>query len=128
MSNRMTDQRSANPRAGFTLVESVVAMLVAAMAFAGVYQLYGGAARLERAATQTAEMTRIAESLLATLPTYEIGGEEGGETGDYAWTVSGTGDPEGLDLVRVTVIVTAPDGRQVRLVTDRPIPATADEG
>jgi len=45
---------SRRNRSGFTLVEALVAMLVAAAGFVAIYQIYANAARSERAATEVA--------------------------------------------------------------------------
>lgn len=112
--------RRNGQKQGFTLIESVVALAIAAAGFASLYQLYATTANAERAAGETVHATRLAEGLLAD-PDPQTEGESGG----YAWTVETAPSPAGTSLQTLTVTVTAPSGREFTVVTER---ANAPEG
>lgn len=99
---------------GFTLIESIVAIAIAAAGFASLYQLYATTANAERAATETVYAARLAETLLA-----EPEPAAAGESRGYAWTVETAPSPAGVSLTTLTVTITAPSGREIRVVTER---------
>tara|TARA_R110002073_G_scaffold18859_8_gene69662 strand:+ start:6192 stop:6530 length:339 start_codon:yes stop_codon:yes gene_type:complete len=100
-------------RSGFTLIEAVIALTIAAMGMAGVYELYAGAARVERASTEITYAARLADGLLASGVT-----DEDGEDAGYAWRVVATPVAAIPGLRRVTVSVETPRGRTVEIVTE----------
>ena len=101
-------------KSGFTLIESIVALAIAAAGFASLYQLYATTANAEREATETVYATRLAESLLA-----DPDADPEGEVRGYAWAIASTPSPGGTALETLTLTVTAPSGREVRIVTER---------
>lgn len=107
----------AGKKNGFTLIEAVVALTLAATGFAALYQLYAGAANAERAASETVYAARLAESLMA-----EADPEAEGESGGYRWTVERAPSPAGIALETLVLTVTAPSGREIRVVTERANP------
>jgi len=111
---------SKTRRDGFTLVEALVAMAIAAAGFAGLYQLLSGAAQLERSAQQVQSMTVVAESVLLRTPFMPAGQALQGAEGEYEWSISAIADPELATLSIVTVTVFSPDGRSLRLRSARP--------
>ena len=100
---------------GFTLVESVVALVLAAAGFAALYQLYASTAAAERAANETVFAARLAESLLA-----DPDPDPRGEINDYGWDFIRIPAPGQRGLDQLTVVVTTPSGRDIRVVTERP--------
>lgn len=114
--------RTRKSRRGFTLVESIAAMVIAASGFAAIYQLYGGAANAERAAQEITGAVSLAETLLAEA---QSGGAAPGqgETDGYLWTLEIAPAPDAppgseATLLRATAQVSAPSGRMVRLTTE----------
>ena len=113
-------------RGGFTLVEAVVATALAAMGFALVFQGLGGAARLLGASGQSARAVLVASSVLAEAMQEQEETSDEGVTDGIAWTVTSSvlvqrGD--GVRLLRYTVLAEGVHGRQVRLVSERTVPA-----
>lgn len=102
------------PKQGFTLIESIVALAIAAAGFASLYQLYATTANAERAATETVYATRLAESLLADP---DPGAE--GEVRGYVWTIASAPSPGGTALETLTLTITAPSSREIRVITER---------
>ncbi|MEN0653531.1 MULTISPECIES: prepilin-type N-terminal cleavage/methylation domain-containing protein [Hyphobacterium] len=105
------------PKQGFTLIESIVALAIAAAGFASLYQLYATTANAERAATETVYAARLAESLLA-----DPEADPDGDSRGYAWVIASSPSPGGAALETLTVTITAPSGRQIRVVTERASP------
>lgn len=101
-------------KAGFTLIESIVALAIAAAGFASLYQLYATTANAERAATETVYATRLAESLLA-----DPDPDPEGEVRGYVWVIASAPSPGGTALETLTLTITAPSGREIRVVTER---------
>ncbi|MFZ4070507.1 MAG: type IV pilus modification PilV family protein [Caulobacterales bacterium] len=114
MSNACPDRR-----AGFTLVETLVAAVVAGMGFAALAGAVGSAARLQSGADTAAKAVIVAESVLAE----DLIGA--GERDGFGWRVERTdlrapgATVEGLTLVEVAVTVTTSDGRSQTLRTRR---------
>ncbi|MCW5724704.1 MAG: prepilin-type N-terminal cleavage/methylation domain-containing protein [Maricaulaceae bacterium] len=116
--------RVRRDKAGFTLVEALAAMLVAASGFAAIYQIYANAARSERAAAETAEGVRLAETLLTEAA--PMAGEAlTGEAGGWRWRVEATpaAPPFSETLLRIEAAAVAPSGRRMTLAVERAAPA-----
>lgn len=112
MSNACPDTKARrNPRAGFTLVETLVAAVVAGMSFSALAGAVGAAARLQAGADTAAKAMIVAEGVLAE----NLRGD--GARDGFSWRVDSADlSPPGavvggLALVEVSVTVTAPDGR-----------------
>lgn len=101
-------------RKGFTLIEAVVAMALAAAGFAGIYELYAGAARAERLSNEYSHAAALADGFLAIQSEPDEGRENG-----YAWTISreASGFP-GTERVRVEILT--PSGRTIAVLTEIP--------
>jgi prepilin-type N-terminal cleavage/methylation domain-containing protein len=101
-------------RKGFTLIEAVIAMTIAAIGFAGIYELYAGIARSERAAMETSYAAQLGEGLLASA---SDSGE--GDVNGYAWriTIEDVAEMDGLERIRVEI--DTPRGRTVRISSER---------
>lgn len=123
-------------RAGFTLIEVVVAVTIMAVALAALLQAFGTGLRGARAVADRSHLVAAAQARLA-----EVGagiplapGHFEGETKTGTWTVEVAPDtnaapPPGglrrpdLRLYAVRVTVTAPGGARERLTTLRLGPA-----
>ncbi|WP_420430896.1 PulJ/GspJ family protein [Hyphobacterium sp.] len=99
---------------GFTLVETVIAMALASVGLASVYQVYASAADSERAANEAAAAVRLAETLRPAAQ----GGE--GETAGFNWTVTTRPSPDYEGLETVHIRLTAGSGRNYEIRFDRP--------
>ncbi len=62
---RSIEDLAADPRAGFTLLETMTALTILAMAFVSLYEAHGAAMRTASAATDGTRARIIAQSLLA---------------------------------------------------------------
>ncbi|MCH8490691.1 MAG: prepilin-type N-terminal cleavage/methylation domain-containing protein [Oceanicaulis sp.] len=113
---------SGRNRSGFTLVEALVAMLVAAAGFVAVYQIYANAARSERAASDVAHGVRLAEAFLAEAR-LDAGETLSGEMDGWRWRVTASPAPAPYDsqLVRLDAEALAPSGRRISLSVERAI-------
>jgi Tfp pilus assembly protein PilV len=106
-------------RAGFTLVETLVAAIVAGMSFAALAGAVGVAARLQAGADQAAKAMIVAEGVM-TEGLIGAGARDG-----FSWRVARTDlSPPGaivggLALVEMEVTVTGADGRAHTLRTRR---------
>jgi len=111
---------SRRNRSGFTLVEALVAMLVAAAGFVAIYQIYANAARSERAATEVAQGVRLAEALLAQVQ-LAAGDAQDGETDGWRWRVQASPAPAPYErqLLNLEAEVLAPSGRRISLAVER---------
>jgi general secretion pathway protein I len=124
---------------GFTLVETLVALLVLSITVVAVLQLFGGGLRLVRASGDHLDAVLLAESQMAELTGQPV--EEGvteGTEGAYHWTRRVVVDPSLLPkddesdiaprvrLARVSVEVRWGRNRQVELVTLRPLGETEE--
>ena len=105
-------------RDGFTLVETVIAMALASVGLASVYQVYASAADAERAANEAAAAVRLTETLRHAAQSGE------GETAGFVWTVTTRPSPDFDGLETVHIRLTAESGRNYELRLDRP----ADQG
>lgn len=106
-------------RNGFTLIEAIVAMTIAAVGFAGIYELYAGIARSERAAIETSHAAQLGEGLLVSASESATGDSNG-----YTWRVSIEDVAEMDGLERINVEIDTPRGRTVRISSER---ARSDE-
>jgi prepilin-type N-terminal cleavage/methylation domain-containing protein len=80
-------RRKCNPRAGFTLAEVLVALVVAAM-LAAVLTRYVAGTRLNAAQVrERVELWTLTQSLLDGLPSASIPRSTSGRSGDYSWRV-----------------------------------------
>lgn len=102
-------------RKGFTLIEAIIALTIAAVGFAGIYELYAGAARGERLSTEISHASALADGFLVAGATAETGEENG-----YDWTI--TRAPSvypGTEAIEVEI--TTPSGRTIRVVSEFPL-------
>ena len=107
---------------GFTLIETIIATALASIGFALIFQGLSGAVRLTKASAETERSVLVAKSVLAenTLSPGEIHSQ--GISDGIAWTLNANiliERPDGVKLIRYTVLTKGPTGRQVRLVTER---------
>ena len=125
---------------GFTLLETLAAFLIAALALGALTQGAAGGLRAARVAGHTQEALSRARSRLAAAALAPVPGEQqGNDGGGYAWRVTttllltappGRGDilRPGMALYAVRASVSwAMDGgtREVALDTQRVVPAQA---
>ncbi len=103
-------------RAGFTLLETVVAIALASAGLAAIYQVYASSARAEQAADETEAAARIAEFLLLTARTGTTGETEG-----FAWTMETAPNRDWTGLETLTLRMRTPSGREIELQLDRPV-------
>jgi len=101
-------------KAGFTLLETVVAIALASAGLAAVYQVYSSSARAELSANETEMAARIAEFLILTTDT-----DASGETDGFTWTIDVAGNPDWEGLETLTLRMTTPSGREIELSSDR---------
>jgi len=125
-------RRPGHGQSGFTLMETVVALVVTAVAVVAVLELFGGSLRVARASADHLAATLLASAKLSelTLEPLEEGTTEGTE-GEYHWTRRVTADPTLLPqevdpatpgpirLARLSVDVRWGRNRHVELVTLR---------
>ncbi len=109
-------------KAGFTLIETIIATALASIGFALVFQGLGGAARLSKASTQSTRAVLVAQSVLAenTLDPHDMHIQ--GITDGIAWTLDAnviTEREDGMALLRINVLAEGPGGRRVRLISER---------
>lgn len=108
-------------RAGFTLLEAVVALFLAALGLGVLYQGFAASARMERVAEDRHKILMVAEQVLQRA---RSGGLKDGATGEQngiAWqVVRGTlaERDNGSKLAEIQVRALAPDGAQVNLRTE----------
>jgi general secretion pathway protein I len=126
-------RRASGGQSGFTLVETLVALAVTAVAVVAVLELFAGSLRIARASGDHLGATLLADAKLSELTLEDL--EEGttsGTEGEYQWTRRVTADPTLLPqevdpgtmgrpvrLARVSVEVRWGRNRQVELVTLR---------
>jgi prepilin-type N-terminal cleavage/methylation domain-containing protein len=128
VANRAPEGRRRDRRKGFTLIEAVVAMAVAAMGFIGLYQVLSGAARLDRSAQDIQSMTLVAESVLAQTPHMPPGQSVQGEEAGFSWSLTATGDPAMAGLSRIRVEVVSALGQRIVLRSARPSEPPQESG
>jgi len=126
-------------RAGFTLLEAVVALAIIGVAVVGVLGAFGGdvrAADRSRAALSVSTLARsrlarleIATATeLAALPDSLAHGTFAAPFGGYQWTASSHAVPGEPDLYDLRVSVTSNDGRsELRSRRYRPLPLVAGQ-
>ncbi|GJL97574.1 MAG: hypothetical protein DHS20C06_13910 [Hyphobacterium sp.] len=103
-------------RAGFTLLESVIAIALASAGLAALYQVYASSARAELLANDAEDAASLAQHLMATSRP-----GEGGETGAFTWQVETTATPGWDGLETVTIVLATRTGREYRVSWDRPV-------
>jgi prepilin-type N-terminal cleavage/methylation domain-containing protein len=108
-------------KSGFTLIEAVVAMMIAAAGLGMIYQSLGGAARLQAGAMEMARTQTVATSIMANAKQAPAGSSSSGIEDGIAWTmqteVVARGE-NGQQLVRLRVLASGPSGRQVQMVSE----------
>lgn len=108
-------------RAGFTLLEAVVALFLAALGLGVLYQGFAASARMQRVAEDRQQVLMVAEDVLYRA---REGGLKDGDTGDQdgiAWQVVRGPLAErdkGPKLDEIQVQAMGPDGAQVSLRTE----------
>lgn len=125
----LTRPEGKNRRAGFTLVEAVVATALAAMGFALIFQGLGGAARLSGASTISAKAVLVASSVLAEGTLHPQEGRSQGISDGIAWTLTSSvlvQREDGVKLMRYDVLAEGANGRRVRLVSERTLPGSGN--
>ena len=111
----------ADRRAGFTLAEAIVSLVVASVGLALLFQLSAGAARLRVATDESAQVVAVAEARLAEARLVLTGPAElSGESGAIAWRIDAReiGAREtGAVFLSLEVEAVGPSGRPVRLTS-----------
>lgn len=105
-------------RSGFTLVEALVSLSLVAVGLAVLFQLTTGAARLHRAASETAALTLLAEARLAVASETLTGpANESGEELGLTWRLDAVEQARSEEalLLSITATAAAPDGASVTL-------------
>ncbi|MEE2565724.1 type IV pilus modification PilV family protein [Hyphobacterium marinum] len=101
-------------RRGFTLIEAIIALTIAAVGFAGIYELYAGAARGERLSAEISHASALADAFIVSGAAAETGEENG-----YAWTITRAASVfPGTETIDVEI--TTPSGRTVRVISETP--------
>ncbi len=107
---------------GFTLLETLIALLLAASGLAIVFQSMSGAARLHAAGIELAQTSMLAENIMTQARAAEPGaGPSSGVSNQIAWNVRFepiARNQNGLQLIRIRVLAAGPNGREVRLVSE----------
>ncbi|VAV90539.1 hypothetical protein MNBD_ALPHA06-2218 [hydrothermal vent metagenome] len=111
--------KPSDNKSGFTLLEAVIALLLASSGLAMVFQSMTGAATLQAAAMEMSKTRIVAESVMANAGQMQTG--ENGVQDDIAWSV--VVEPvalseTGRELVRIRVLALGPMGREVQLVSE----------
>ena len=125
----MAADRSADPRAGFTLIEVVVALALLAIVMTTVFQLQSSALSNLARADEGERAAIIADGLLAQLATVQPlrpGERRAGRAGDYLWAIE-TGPYPGAEaagprpdpLLEVRIAVAKPGRATFELLTLR---------
>ncbi len=108
-----------NKKAGFTLLEAIIALLLAASGLSLSFQSIGGAVKLQAAALEMSKTRIVAESIMSTALEQENGAygvEEGIAWSIYLEPVSF--NENGQELVRIRVQAAGPSGREMHLVNE----------
>jgi len=123
---RSNEARHAEGEAGFTLIETLAALTILAVALTSLFQSQGMGLRTSATAADYAKARILAESLLAETAVQWRGGvrRQSGKEGGFAWSIDverAPGAPPahktkwGLHQIRVSVAW--PGGRSVVLET-----------
>ncbi|MFN3374970.1 MAG: prepilin-type N-terminal cleavage/methylation domain-containing protein [Burkholderiaceae bacterium] len=105
---------------GFTLLESLVALSILALALGLIYQTLGGTARNTGDLSRYQQAVTLADSLLAQKDAvFEDGWNEAGEASGFRWTVRSTvlapaADPQAPRLHDIELVLRWSDGRRDR--------------
>jgi prepilin-type N-terminal cleavage/methylation domain-containing protein len=105
-------------RAGFTLLESVIAIALASAGLAALYQVYASSARAELLANDAEDAASLAQQLMATARPGDRG-----EAGSFLWQVDAAATPGWDGLETVTIVLATETGREYRVSWDRPVTA-----
>lgn len=125
-----------NGRRGFTLLEVMIAVSIAAIGIVSLLELFGGSMRLARASAEQTEAIVIASSVIdSVLWKPELPeGEDAAEIGPYRWTMrvepvdpelGATGDEhlkevsDSYELYEITVQVTWGESATPKTITLR---------
>jgi prepilin-type N-terminal cleavage/methylation domain-containing protein len=109
-------------RAGFTLLESVIAIALASAGLAALYQVYASSARAELLANSAEDAASLAQQLMATTRP-----GDSGETGEFSWQVTSQATSGWDGLETVTIVMETPSGREYRVSWDRPVSSGAEQ-
>ncbi len=120
--------RSIDPEGGFTLLETLTALAILAIALVGLFDAHALGLRGATAADHHAEARMLAQSLLADAvgANHERVVPRRGEAGRFAWTIEAQPVKEGWaqfkseagwQLNHVRVLVTWDAGRRVQIDT-----------
>lgn len=111
--------KPSDKKAGFTLIEAIIALLLASSGLAMVFQSMSGAAKLQAAAMEMSKTRIVAQSIMANAGQMETG--ENGLQDEIAWSVviePVATSETGKELVRIRVLALGPMGREVQLVSE----------
>ncbi|MBL1430376.1 MAG: type II secretion system protein [Robiginitomaculum sp.] len=109
---------------GFTLLEAIVSLVLAAAGMALMFQSITGATKIQAATVEMRQTRMVAHNILASVsPDTE---SSSGVTSGIAWTI--TAEPlarndRGIELIRIHIIAQAASGRQVVLISETLRPA-----
>lgn len=126
-----------DPTAGFTLIEVLVALAVAAAVLSAIGLLVGGNARATRALEQRAALRAVAQAVEAGIPPREAlrEGRLNGSIAGHDWQMDvrplDVGElPEGIRFVPhlVHIRVRGPRGGAIEVETVRLVPTAPPEG
>jgi type II secretory pathway pseudopilin PulG len=109
---------------GFTLLEAIISIVLAASGMALVFQSIGGASKIQAATVELTQASIVAHSILAAISSDTQ--SSSGVTDGIAWTITAeplTTNQQGTELIRVKIITSGSSGRQVFLVTETLRPA-----
>ncbi|PHR59685.1 MAG: hypothetical protein COA47_09305 [Robiginitomaculum sp.] len=119
--NKFTKTREAAK--GFTLLETLIALLLAASGLAMVFESMSGAAKLHAAGIELAQTNMLAENIMAQSRIAGPGaGPTSGISDQIAWNVRFepiASNQNDLQLIRIRVLASGPSGREVRLVSEK---------
>ncbi|MCF6291808.1 MAG: type II secretion system GspH family protein [Robiginitomaculum sp.] len=109
---------------GFTLLEAIISIVLAASGMALVFQSIGGASKIQAATVELTQASIVAHSILAAISSDTQ--SSSGLTDGIAWTI--TAEPlarnnRGMELIRIHIIASAASGRQVVLISETLRPA-----
>lgn len=123
---RSNEAPRAKAEAGFTLIETLVALTILAVSLTSLFQSQGIGLRTAAAAAEYAKARTLAESLLAETAVQWRGGasRKSGSEGGFAWSINverapgmPSADKTKWGLHQIRISVTWPDGRSVVLET-----------
>ncbi|MBL4617447.1 MAG: prepilin-type N-terminal cleavage/methylation domain-containing protein [Robiginitomaculum sp.] len=104
---------------GFTLLEAIVSLVLAASGIALMFQSITGAAKIQAATIELQQTRMVAHSIFAKInPETQ---NSSGILNGIAWTL--TAEPiarnsQGIELIRIRIVTSGASGRQVVLVSE----------